>query len=418
MKYSRVLFKTLILVLVAVLFSGIACKKKKLPPQKVDVSVTTMPDGVNVRVISHKNTDFGKSPQKHKLPPGEYIFEFSKPGYKTTWEKVICKKGEPVNIELKMTPLLSSVVIESDPKGAQVIKDGNPVGVTPMMLKDLSLGIHSYVIKKDSYSPREVKFEIENERPQLIKVNLNSNVGILQVRSVPSGAKIFLDDSPRGQTPAIVKVEEGKYVLKIEKEGYEPFGEKIMLSKGQTVKVAPRLNIKLASLEITTEPSGAAISVNGKKYNDSPVTLDDMQPGTYVIEATMPNYDIASREVSVAPGQNAKVHLKLDSNMCGIDLYVNPPGVTIYVDGKKLGITQPSEVKGESKIFKVRNLPSGKHSIIMAHKRGKPSQLQFSVNIKKGEIKRKGPMFMWMKILLLNLKTAESFMVESAMKMK
>jgi len=177
-----------------------------------------------------------------------------------------------------------------------------------------------------------------------------------------------------------------------------------MLSKGQTVKVAPRLNIKLASLEITTDPSGAAVSVNGRKYDDSPVTLDDMQPGTYVVEAVKPGYDVTRREVSVAPGQHAKVHLKLDSNMCGMDLYINPPGVTVYVDGKKRGITQPGEVKGESKVFKVRNLPSGKHSVIMAHKRGKPSQVQFTVNIKKGEIKRKGPLFMWFANAFIKLK--------------
>jgi len=405
MKYRKEFFKAFIVIFTVMLFAGFACKKKQLPPLKVSVSVRSRPEKVNVSLISHKNSQFGITPRKRKLSPGEYIFEFTKPGYRTSWKKVVCKKGEPVNVDINLTQLHASVIIESEPDGAQVFKDKVAIGSTPVMIKDLTLGLHSFVIKKNTYSPREVKVEIENERPQLIKVNLNSNVGVLQVRSVPSGAKIFLNETPRGQTPSIVKVEEGKYALKVEKDGYVPFEQNIILSKGQTIKVAPRLNIKLASLDIETEPSGAAISVNGRKYNDAPVSLEGMQPGTYVVEAVLPNYDICKREISVAPGQKASVLLKLDSNMCGMDLIVNPPGVTIYIDGKKRGVTKPGEIKGESKVFEVRNLPSGKHSVILAHKRGKPSQIKFSLKIKKGEIKRKGPLFMWIEDTYIKLKS-------------
>ena len=405
MKYISLLLRITIIALFFIAFTNTACKQKKKRIKMISVSIKTVPDKVNVKIISHKKFNFGVTPCKHSLPPGDYIFAFSKQGYRTEFKKIVCSINKSVNLDIKMQQLKSSVIIESEPTGASVVKDETVIGVTPLLLKDLPLGVYSYILKKNSFSPRELKFSIDDERPILAKVNLNSNVGILQVSSMPSGAKIFMNDTPRGLTPAIIKIEEGEYTVKIEKNGYNSYKQQVILSKGTTVKINPHLNIKLASMVITTDPEGAAISVNGRKYNDSPLTLEGMQPGTYVIEAVLPHYDIAHREVSVAPGQNATVNLKLDSNMCGIDLLVNPPGVAIYIDGKKRGVTKIGDVPGESKIFEVRNLPSGKHFVILAHKRGKPSQVKFSLNIKRGEIKRKGPMYMWIEDTYIKLKS-------------
>ena len=406
MKYISLLLRTTTIILLFIAFSNTACKKKqKKRIRGITVSIKTEPKQVDVKIISHNNMEFGLTPCKKPLPPGDYVFAFLKQGYKTEYRKVTCSIGENVNLEIKMKPLLASVIIESEPSEASVIKDEAVIGKTPLLLKDMPLGVYTYILKKNGYSPRELKFAIDDERPVLAKVNLNSNIGIIKVNSMPTGSKIFLNDKPRGLTPAVIKIPEGEYTVKIEKEGFNPYKQQVILSKGATIKINPHLNIKLASMVISTDPEGAAISVNGRKYNDSPLTLEGMQPGTYVVEAVMPNYDVAHREVSVAPGQNATVNLKLDSNMCGIDLFVNPPGVAIYVDGKKRGVTQAGDVPGESKIFKVRNLPSGKHHVILAHKRGKPSQIKFALNIKRGQIKRKGPLYMWIEDTYLKLKS-------------
>jgi hypothetical protein len=405
MKHISLLLRITIIAFSFVLLLNTACKQKKKRIKMIPVSIKTTPNKVNVKIISHKNVNFGLTPCKHSLPPGSYIFKFSKQGYRTELKKITCSINQSVNLDFKMQQLNASVIIESEPNGASVLKEGTVIGQTPLLLKDLPLGVYSYILKKNSYSPRELKFSIEDERPFLAKVNLNSNIGILKVRSIPSGAKVFMNNTPRGLTPAVIKTEEGEYTVSIQKDGYDSYEQKVILSKGTTIKINSHLNIKLASMVISTDPSGAAISVNGRKYNDSPLTLNGMQPGTYIVEATMDHYDIAQREVSVAPGQNATVNLKLDSNMCGLDLVVNPPGVAVYIDGKKRGITKPGEVPNVSKIFEVRNSSSGKHFVLLAHKRAKPSQVKFSVNIQKGEIKRKGPIYMWIEDTYLKLKS-------------
>ena len=71
-----------------------------------------------------------------------------------------------------------------------------------------------------------------------------------------------------------------------------------------------------------------------------------------------------------------KVNLQLDSNLGGIDLVANPPGVTIYIDGVKKGVTEPGENPKFSKVFEVRGLRTGKHTVKMAHKRATPPEVR------------------------------------------
>ena len=383
------------------------CSKQKPKVRKVKVSIRSTPDKVDVIAISHRNDKFGVTPKTGSLRPGVYVLEFSKPGYKTTWKKLTCKQGKNEDFEIKLEPITASVIIETQPVGATVSKDDKPLGETPLAIHGLPLGIHNYTLDKPGFSTREVRFSLEDERPRLIEQNMNSNIGKMVVRSTPSNASIFINDAPRGQTPATLTMEQGEYKIKLDLNGYIIQEEKVIVSKGGTARVNAKLQVKPASIKIVSTPPGATLLVNGKQYNNTPTTLKHLKPGTYAIHLSHPKYDTAKREVSVNPGQNLTVNIKLDSNMGGIDLIIHPPGVTIYVDGKKMGVTERGETDELSKIFQVRGLPSGTHTITVAHKRAVPLEKKFKIKIKKGKISRPKPLTFWIKDTYLKLKTGE-----------
>lgn len=383
------------------------CTKEKPKIEKVKVNIRSTPKEVNVKIISHGNAKFGVTPKSQNLPPGVYVLEFSKPGYQTSWKKLICRKGRNQDFEIKLEPISASVIIESEPKGATLSKDDKPIGQTPLAIHNLPLGLHSFTISKPGFSTRTVDFKLSDERPKKIEVNLNTNVGKLVIRSTPSDANVFLNGDPRGQTPATLTMEQGEYDLKLELAGYVPQEEKVIVSRGGTVRVNTRLQVKPASIKVTTTPEGADLLVNGKQYNKTPTTLKNLKPGTYAIKVSKASYDSSTREVTINPGQDITVNIALDSNMGGIDLIIHPPGVTIYVDGKKVGETQRGETAELSKIFPIRGLVSGQHSITVAHKRATPPEKNFKINIKKGKISRPKPITLWVKDTYLKLKTGE-----------
>ncbi|MBN1865045.1 MAG: PEGA domain-containing protein, partial [Victivallales bacterium] len=73
-----------------IMLQGAGCKKEPPKPSLVKVSLRSQPEGVDVKVISHRNQNFGATPRTREMPPGVYVLEFSKPGYETTWKKISC----------------------------------------------------------------------------------------------------------------------------------------------------------------------------------------------------------------------------------------------------------------------------------------------------------------------------------------
>lgn len=413
MKNQRIINKTFnpVLILCALIMIpallNTGCGKKQPTVSKVKVAIRSVPDNVDVKIISHGGAKFGVTPKSQNLPPAVYVFEFSKPGYQTTWKKLICKPGKDEDFEINLSPVSASVIIQSTPKGATLSKDDKPIGETPVAIHNLPLGVHTYTLSKPGFSTREIRFPLEDERPKLVEVNMNSNVGQMVIRSTPSNANIFINDEPRGQTPATLTMERGEYKIKLELAGYASQEEKVIVSKGETVRVNAKLQIKPGSLQIITEPADASLLVNGKQYNNTPTTLKDLKPGTYEIQVSHPKYDSSKREVSINPGQDLTVNITLDTNMGGIDLIIHPPGVTIYVDGKKQGVTVKGETDQLSKVFQIKGLSSGPHKITAAHKRATPPEKNFTINIKKGKTARPKPITFWVKDTYIKLKNGK-----------
>jgi hypothetical protein len=82
-------------------------------------------------------------------------------------------------------------------------------------------------------------------------------------------------------------------------------------------------------------------------------------------------------------------------NTGGIDLIVNPPGVTVYINGKKHSMTVQGESKDLSKVIHIRGLPAGKYVIMLAHKRMQPPTKKYRITVKKGKITRPKPINVW-----------------------
>jgi len=131
---------------------------------------------------------------------------------------------------------------------------------------------------------------------------------------------------------------------------------------------------------------------------------------------THPNYDTSTRSVTLAAGQDLKVEIALDTNMGGMDLIVHPPGITVYIDGKKVGVTQKGETDDLSKVFEIRNLKSGSHTLALANKRAIPSEKRYKFDVKKGRIIRKTVGRFWVKDTYLKLKDGRELVGRIAFK--
>jgi len=129
----------------------------------------------------------------------------------------------------------------------------------------------------------------------------------------------------------------------VRKSGYtpDPYTGSLpgMPGKGETVDVYATLNPippppAYGSIRVTSSPSGAAVYLNGNYRGTTPLTISDIQEGSYSIEADLYGYRAYSTTVSVYAGQQASVYCPLEQIQSQGSLYVTsiPSNAMIYLD--------------------------------------------------------------------------------------
>ncbi|MBI2836049.1 MAG: PEGA domain-containing protein [Acidobacteria bacterium] len=96
------------------------------------------------------------------LPYGTYNVAVTKAGYMSERRRIVVSGTQPVaSVQVRLAALapavpptrLGSVFVHSDPPGARVFVDDRSIGATPVMLPDLSPGVHTIRLELPGYAP-------------------------------------------------------------------------------------------------------------------------------------------------------------------------------------------------------------------------------------------------------------------------
>jgi serine/threonine-protein kinase len=116
------------------------------------------------------------------------------------------------------------LVVTSRPSGAQVDLDGKPLAeATPTAVRHLSAGEHRLRVSKSGRDVIEQKLLVGTDERVAVDVALPPASHAVEVQSIPSGARVFLDGAQiAGQTPLTVSLADDDFhELRLEKLGYE-----------------------------------------------------------------------------------------------------------------------------------------------------------------------------------------------------
>ncbi|MBN2804350.1 MAG: PEGA domain-containing protein, partial [Deltaproteobacteria bacterium] len=106
----------------------------------------------------------------------------------------------------------------------------------------------------------------------------SSNTGIINIKSTPEGALVFIDGKMTGTTPLITEVAASKHTIRLEQQGYENYEFKITIKKD---KVASKdINLK----KITKKPGNLEINNDIQIYKPE----QSSKPGVVFIVTTPP----------------------------------------------------------------------------------------------------------------------------------
>jgi hypothetical protein len=136
-----------------------------------------------------------------------------------------------------------------------------------------------------------------------------SRTASLTITSEPTGAAVLVDGLARGNTPVTLPMDPGTHQVQVGPDR-TAWMQIIDLAPGRSstfhvVQAAPppaRSSVaEGGALEITTEPSGLAVQVDGKPRGVSPVAVTDLAPGMHEV-TIVHGGRVVKRAVSVDAG--------------------------------------------------------------------------------------------------------------------
>ena len=242
--------------------------------------------------------------------------------------------------------------IWSTPEDARVIINGKSRGRTPLVIK-LKPGIHKLKLEKKDFITYESVIKIRNKKKTKINVVLESEprYGILIIKTRPSNARVFLNNEYYELSPIRLKLQEGKYRIRLEKNGYNPLVQKIMLHEGQKHILDFDLEpVELyGTLKLETHPRHSKVFIDNTYFDKSPIRVQ-LLSGKHLIRIKKRGYRTYTEEIRIKSGRRINRSVTLQELPPPrppeglVRVHSIPDGARVRINGVKHGKT-PFEIR-------------------------------------------------------------------------
>ncbi|MFH1477516.1 MAG: PEGA domain-containing protein [Verrucomicrobiota bacterium] len=290
----------------------------KLEPQTGLLLILSTPSGAEIDL---DGVNVGKTPlYLHDAPFGQHRLTASVPGHLPRVITLTVADQIPQKIEINLTSDSARIMVETVPTGAVITLDGATIGTTPQYLPAIASGKHTIELALPGYSPFQKEFSVQAGDQHAIKTTLAPLPGKLTVLSTPPGARIYLNDQYKAETPLAVDIPAGQYVVRAEARGFDPQIRTNTVVIGTESVMEFNLVKSSGTILISTEPPGVGVYMDGESRGTTrgqrsiseQLPIDFVPRGKRMLQLTRPGYFNISRTVDIQPKQTVILHEKLN----------------------------------------------------------------------------------------------------------
>lgn len=256
------------------------------------------------------------------LPFGEHRLRFEKPGYLPREIVERFESRPPRQVRVELVPNVGRIVARSTPPGARVIVNGAERGVAPCEIADVPAGEAMVEFVMDGFEPHTETVTLAPQQTREIAATLRAFPTQLTVVSIPPGARLYVNNRYRGETPQkITDLQPGEVRLRVEMAGYETAARTIQLRSRDPAVEEFRLTKNSGKLVVITEPPNVKVFLNGEEKGETrrgpnpvisePLEIDLLPPGEYQLRLLRPGYLHTPRTIRIAANAVVDVQEKL-----------------------------------------------------------------------------------------------------------
>ncbi len=381
----------------------VCCKKEQPSAPKGSLLLETSPAGAEVYYNGKK---IGVTPYEVKGVPKSYLLKLTHPTCNDKFVVIDLKEGENSLPKIELSPVETSCLVVTEPAGATVIMGGKNIGVTPLIIRDLTIGKHELKLQKSGYAEKYIQLAIDAASPKKITEKLVSNIGVAIIKTEPAGVAIYHNDKFLGETPFKIELSEGTYNFVCKKTDYLTLNtEDVIIESGKEKTFNYTLSLLPATLKVNCPVDGAEIYLDDKLVGVTPGVVENLEANhEFQIYIKAKNYVSDSQKITLSPGKTHEFFYDLKRNVGDVEIFVNVPGISIYVDGHKYGVSAPSTNSTEAEVFKITDLAVGTHTLKISHRRSKPESITKKFEIKPDSTVSLKNLKLWIPNIMLQMK--------------
>jgi formylglycine-generating enzyme required for sulfatase activity len=276
------------------------------------LSVTSEPAGATVLLDGEA---IGRTPLTDiPAPAGEHSLRVEAPRYRP-YEQGLTVTGRnlPQQLSVGLEPAWADITLDSRPRGADILLDGELAGRTPATLEVLE-GERQLILRSPTYSDWVADLAVIAGEPQdLGTVELQPAAGLLSLDSTPSGANVTLDGEFQGQTPVELEITPGRsHRLSVFKPGYRRFSDTVDMAAATTASRNVALKAQLGDVRVDISPASAVVRVNGKPVGKGSRTLA-LPAVEHRLDVVLEGYATQTRRVTPRPGLLQRISVALQT---------------------------------------------------------------------------------------------------------
>jgi hypothetical protein len=274
-----------------------------------------------------------------------------------------------ISAELTPTDSVGTIVVKSRPTGALVMVDMGKGQQAPWTYQDIRAGGHLVQAYLSGYQPFATIVDVPDGGTVTVDALLQplSETGIIQARSSPGGADVYVDGIYRGSTATTIgNVAAGTHFVLMKAVGYQDWTGLVDVKTNQVTQLdipLTRYTVPESGfIHVTSDPAGASVFLDGVFQGTTqagdPLDMTGILPGEHTLTLTLENYREYVTRIMVTAGETTQVNAVLSpSPSIGesgiLQVISDPVGANVFIDDSCRGLTP----------LTLLSVPGGPHTI-------------------------------------------------------
>ena len=276
---------------------------------------------------------------RYLLHSGDYQVTATAMGYHPLHSTVTVTDADSQIVELVLQPLPGRLSVNSQPFGAKVLIDDEPIGETPLSDVPVEAGEHSLQIRGMRHLPLEQTLLVTGRNiQQHLEFVLEPAWAEITVDSLPQGATVLVDGEAAGTTPVVLEILQGERQLILQKEGFAHWQEVLTITASEAQDMGRvELQPAAATIQLVSLPSRANVTVDGEFRGQTPLTLEVSPDHQHRLAVFKPGYRRHISSVELAAGATTSRTVKLVAQLGEVRFNIEPQGAVLKINGQPRG---------------------------------------------------------------------------------